>query len=72
MIRAVNVGMTIHAASIERKDIEAGGSLMSRQKIDVTLLAKLMRPSRQQFRIVRAVRGMTNQAIFLNWRVLIK
>ena len=72
MIRAVNVRVTVHATAIERKDIEARRSLMAGQKVDMTLLTKLMWPPREQAHVIRAVCRMTGKAILLHGRMFIK
>ena len=64
--------MAIHAASIEGKDVEARRSLVARQKINMTQLAKLMGTFGEQAHVVAAMRRMTCQTVFLDGRVFIK
>jgi len=66
VVRAVNVRVTVHATVIESENVEASGSRMTRQKIDVALLAQLMRPACQQLCVVRSVRGVTYKAVLLH------
>ena len=70
MVRTVNVRVAIHTASVESEDVETGCRLMTWQQVDVTLLAQLMCPARQQLLIVRAVGSMASQTILLDRRVL--
>ena len=62
--------MTIHTTAIEGEYVEPSRGLVPWQQIDVTRLAKLMWPSRQQAHVVRPMTVMARQTVLLHRRML--
>jgi hypothetical protein len=65
VIRAVHLIMAIDTAAIYRPDVQrfSGGGRMTRQHVNMALLAQQMNASSQKLRIVRAMRRVTVRAI---------